>query len=353
MIMAISSSLCAEGSTRLRFSPERDIEGSPDENILIVAFSSKGDLLMQRGALSDLDTFLLVAEHLSFRAAAERLELTAPAVSHAIRQLETRLGVRLLNRTTRSVSLTDAGVRLLERLRPAFDQISGALEDLNEERQRPAGRLRIWLSPAATIVVLPVWRRYLSDYPEVQLEIWVDLGEVDIVASGFDAVIAPKGWMAADMIAVRVAGPIQIAAVGAPAYFDGRRAPRTPEDLASHSCIHYRLGAKGPIAKWHFERNGETCQITVPGQLTVNTLELAIRAALDGLGIARVPEELAAPFLRTGQLKRVLESWSAPVEGLFLGYHGHRQLPTALRAFIDMVRVAKSITDRRSLKNPF
>jgi DNA-binding transcriptional LysR family regulator len=351
MIMAISSSLCAEGWTRLRCSPEIDIEGSPDENILIGAFSSKGDLLMQRGALSDLDTFLLVAEHLSFRAAAERLELTAPAVSHSIRQLEARLGVRLLNRTTRSVSLTHAGVRLLGRLRPAFDQISGALDDLNEERQRPAGRLRIWLStPAATIVVLPVWRRYLSDYPEVQLEIRLDLGQVDIVASGFDAVIAPKGWMAADMIAVRVAGPIQIAAVGAPAYFAGRRAPRTPKDLESHSCIHYRLGVKGPIAKWHFERNGETCQITVPGQLTVNTVELAIRAALDGLGIARVPEELAAPFLRTGQLTRVLESWSASVEGLFLGYHGHRQLPTALRAFIDMVRAPKLVTGTRSLK---
>src|SRR5436853_4592245 len=127
---------------------------------------------MQRGALSDLNTFLLVAEHLSFRAAAERLELTAPAVSHSIRQLEERLGVRLLNRTTRSVALTQAGLRLLDRLRPAFDQISGALEELNEERNRPVGRLRIWISPAATIAILPVWQRYLSIYPEVELEIW-------------------------------------------------------------------------------------------------------------------------------------------------------------------------------------
>ena len=296
---------------------------------------------MQRTALPDLNTFLLVAEHLSFRAAAERLELTAPAVSHSIRQLEARLGVRLLNRTTRSVSLTQAGLRLLNRLRPAFDQISGALEELNEERERPTGRLRIWIAPSATIVVLPVWQRYLSSYPDVQLEVWADVGRVDMVASGFDAMIGPKRWISSDMIAVRVAGPIEIAAVGAPSYFAGRRPPRTPDDLASHSGIHYRLGAKGPIAKWEFERDGKTRRVAVPGRLTVNTIELALRAALDGLGIARVQEEVAAPFLRTGQLIRVLESWLAAVEGLFLFYHGRRQVPTALRAFIDMVRAPK------------
>jgi DNA-binding transcriptional LysR family regulator len=213
--------------------------------------------------------------------------------------------------------------------------------------------LRIWISPAATIVVLPIWQRYLLTYPEVQLEIYADIGRVDMIASGFDAVIGPKHWGSSDMIAVRVTGPVEIAAVGAPAYFARRRPPRTPDDLASHSCIHYRLGAKGPIAKWNFERNGKTRQIAVPGRLTVNTLELAVRAALDGLGIARVPEELAAPFLRTGQLMRVLESWRAAVEGLFLFYHGHRQVPTALRAFIDMVRASKSTTVRRSLKKTF
>jgi DNA-binding transcriptional LysR family regulator len=309
---------------------------------------------MQRGALSDLNTFLLVAEHLSFRAAAERLELTAPAVSHSIRQLEERLGVRLLNRTTRSVALTQAGLRLLDRLRPAFDQISGALEELNEERQRPTGRLRIRVSPlAATIVIMPNWRRYLSTYPEVQLEIWVDLGRVDIVASGFDAVIGPKDWVPSDMIGVRVAGATEIALVGAPAYFASRRSPRTPDDLSSHSCIQYRLGAKGPLVKWHFERDGKSRQIAVPGRLTVNTPELAVRAALDGLGIAYVPEGAAEPFLRAGQLVRVLERWSTPAHTLFLFYHGHRQVPTALRAFIDMVRASKSTTVRRSLKNDF
>jgi DNA-binding transcriptional LysR family regulator len=309
---------------------------------------------MQRAALPDLSTFLLVAEHLSFRAAAERLELTAPAVSHSIRQLEARLGARLLNRTTRSVSLTQTGLRLLDRLRPAFDQISGALEELNEERKRPVGRLRIWVSPvAATIVVMPIWQRYLSTYPEVQLEMWADVSQPDIVASGFDAGIGPKRWVASDMIGMRLAGPMKIAVVGAPTYFAGQRPPRTPDDLASHNCIQYRLGAKGPLFKWQFEQNGKIRQIAVAGRLSVNTPELAIRAALDGLGVAYLPEELAAPFLRTGQLIRVLEGCSASAESQFLFYHGHRQVPTTLRAFIDMVRAPRSITDRRSVKNLF
>jgi DNA-binding transcriptional LysR family regulator len=306
---------------------------------------------MQRSALPELNTFLLVAEHLSFRAAAERMELTAPAVSHSIRQLEERLGVRLLNRTTRSVMLTHAGVRLLERLRPAFDQISGALEDLNEERQRPTGRLRIWAAPlAATLAVTPIWQRYLSTYPEVQLEIWTELGPADIVASGFDAFIGPNRWATSNMIKVRLAGPIEVAVVAAPLYFAGRRPPRSPDDLVSHSGIQYRFGAKGPITKWDFERNGKEHHIAVPGRVTVNTIELALRAALDGLGIARVPAELAAPFLRTGQLIRVLENWSTAVEGYFLFYHGRRQVPAALRAFIDMVRAAKLSPGTRSTK---
>lgn len=309
---------------------------------------------MQRGALPDLNTFLLVAEHLSFRAAADRLELTAPAVSHAIRQLEARLGVRLLNRTTRSVSLTQAGLRLFDQLRPAFDQISGALEELNEERKRPVGRLRIWAAPlAATMVVIPIWQRYLSTYPDVQLEMLVDTGRIDIVAGGFDAAIGPKEWASSDMIGVRVTEPIKIAVVGGPTYFAGRRPPRALDELASHSCIQYRLGAKGPLAKWNFERNGKLQPIAVSGRLTVNNVDLALRAALDGLGIAYLPEGLAAPFIRTGQLLRLFENCSAVVESLFLFYHGRRQLPTALRAFIDMVRPSKSVKDKRSLMNPF
>jgi len=161
-----------------------------------------------------------------------------------------------------------------------------------------------------------------------------------------------KDWAPSDTIGVRLTRPIEIAVVGAPAYFAGRRPPRTPDDLASHSCIQYRLGAKGPFHKWSFERNGKSRHIAVAGRLTVNNPDLALRGALDGLGLAYVPDELAAPFLRTGQLMRVLESCSSATEGLFLFYHGHRQVPTALRAFIDMVRAPKSITGRRSIRNP-
>ncbi len=208
--------------------------------------------------------------------------------------------MRLLNRTTRNVSLTQAGLRLLDRLRPAFDQISGALQELNEEQRRPVGRLRIWAAPLApATVITPIWQRYLSTYPEVQLEIWADIGRVDIVASGFDAAIGAKDWAPSDMIRVRVTGPIRIAVVGSPAYFAGRRPPRTPDDLASHNCIQYRLGAKGPIAKWQFERNGKARQIAVAGRLTVNNPELAVRAALDGIGIAYVAGGSVGPYVKS------------------------------------------------------
>jgi DNA-binding transcriptional LysR family regulator len=196
---------------------------------------------MRRSDLADLTAFVTIADKLSFRAAAGRLGVTPSALSHTMRQLEERVGVRLLNRTTRSVSLTDAGLRLLERLRPAVDQVAGALEDLNQERQRPFGRLRIHATPvAAAVVIAPVWRRFLATYPDVHLEVCVDEATVDLVAMGFDAGIGPRDRAAADMTAVRVIGPMKVAVVGAPTYFARRRPPRTPDDLASHTCVEYR-----------------------------------------------------------------------------------------------------------------
>src|SRR5277367_2590978 len=178
---------------------------------------------MQRGSLADLTAFIAVADHLSFRAAAPRLDVTPSALSHSMRQLEDRLGVRLLHRTTRSVSLTDAGVRLLERVRPAIEQIAGALEDLNLERDRPVGRLRIYANHlAAAAVIAPVWGRFLSTYPEVHLEVQAGEAPVDIVAKGFDAGVGSQDRVAADMIAVRVMGPVKAAVVGAPSYFAQR-----------------------------------------------------------------------------------------------------------------------------------
>jgi len=310
---------------------------------------------MIRSDLADLSAFVAVADRLSFSAAASQLGVTPSALSHSMRQLEERLGVRLLHRTTRSVSLTDAGRRLLDRLRPAISEIAGALEDLNQERQRPMGRLRIYaVHVAGAAVVALIWGRFLSTYPEVHLELAVGEAPVDIVAKGFDAGIGPRDRAAGDMIAIRVMGPMKIAVVGAPTYFAKRRPPRTPDDLASHSCVQYRLAAEGDLLVWPFERKRKSRRISVNGRVMVNDPDLAVRAAVDGLGIAYTIEARAEPFLRTGQLVRVLEDWSPSFEGLYLYYPGHRQVPAALRALIDMIRAARgSASARSSLKNPF
>ena len=310
---------------------------------------------MLRGSLTDLTAFIVIADQLSFRAAASRLGVSASALSHSMRQLEERLGVRLLNRTTRSVSLTDAGVRLLDKLRPAMDQITEALEGLNQERSRPFGRLRIYAThTAAMAVIAPVWQRFLSTYPEVHLELQVSEEKVDIVAKSFDAGIGPQDRAAVDMIAVRVMGPMKVAMVGAPSYFARRPRPRTPDDLARHTCVQYRRGADGDVFSWPLKRHGKSRKAAVDGRVMVNDPDLAVRAAVDGLGIAYTIEALAEPFLRSGQLQRVLEDWSPSVEGFFLYYPGHRQVPAALRALIDMIRTAhSSASARASLKNPF
>ena len=309
---------------------------------------------MNRADLADLTAFVAVADQLSFRRAASRLGVTPSALSHSMRQLEERLGMRLLNRTTRSVSVTDAGSRLLERLRPAISEIAGALEDLNQERQRPVGRLRIYaIHLAASAVIAPIWGRFLSTYPEVHLELAVGEAPIDIVAKGFDAGIGPHDRVPADMIAVRVMGPLKVVVVGAPTYFARRRPPRTPDDLARHICVEYRRAADGDVLVWPFERNHKSRRISVDGRVMVNETDLAVRAAVDGLGIAYTVEALAEPFLRSGQLVRVLEDWAPSFEGLYLYYSGHRQVPATLRALIDMIRTAPGSRTRRSLKNPF
>ena len=310
---------------------------------------------MDRGDLAGLTAFVAVADHLSFRGAAARLGVTPSALSHTMRQLEERLGVRLLHRTTRSVSVTDAGYRLLQHLRPAIDQIAGALEDLNQERTRPFGRLRIYaIHAAAAAVIAPVWQRFLSTYPEVHLEVQLGEAPVDIVAKGFDAGIGPRDRAAADMIIVRVMGPGKVAVVAAPSYLARRRAPRAPDDLTRHSCVEFRREGDGAVYEWEFERNGKSQKISVGGRVMVGDPDLAVRAALDGLGIAYTLEALAEPFLRSGQLVRVLEDWSPSFGGFFLYYPSHRQVPAALRALIDMIRSAGGSTPAKGLvENPF
>jgi DNA-binding transcriptional LysR family regulator len=311
---------------------------------------------MRRGELADLTAFIAVADHLSFRAAAAHLGVTPSALSHTVRHLEERLGVRLLNRTTRSVAPTDAGRRLLERLRPAIDEIAGALDDLNDERARPFGRLRISTTYLwAAAVVAPVWARFLITYPDVHLELVLEDASTDIVARGFDAGIGPRDHVAADMIAVRVMAPTNVAVVGAPGYFARRLPPATPDDLHHHDCIQFRRGADGSVFEWAFQRDGRSLRLSVPGRLMVNDPWICIRAAVDGLGIAYTLEAVVEPFLRTGQLVRVLEDWSPCFEGMFLYYPGHRQVPAALRALIDMIRVSSSVAaaKRPARKNPF
>ena len=310
---------------------------------------------MDRGDLASLTAFVAVADHLSFRAAASRLGVTPSALSHTMRQLEERLGIRLLHRTTRSVSVTDAGLRLLERLRPAIEQISSALEDMNQDRNRPEGRLRIYaIHTAAAAVIAPVWQRFLTTYPEVHLEFQLGEAPIDIVAKGFDAGIGARDRAAADMIILRVMGPMKVAVVGAPSYFARHPRPRTPDDLARHSCVEYRRGADGAVYEWAFERSGKSRKILVSGRVMVNDPDLAVRAAVDGLGIAYTITAQAEPFLRSGQLVPVLEDWSPSFGGFFLYYPSHRQVPAALRALIDMIRAAGGSNSVGGLgENPF
>jgi len=300
---------------------------------------------MRRGDLADLPAFVAIADHGSFRAAAQRLGVTPSALSHTMRQLEERLDVRLLQRTTRSVSLTDAGFRLLERLRPAMEQIAGALEDLGEERHRPSGRLRIYATvTSATTVIAPVWSRFLMTYPDVKLEVEVGAAPVDLVAHGFDAALGPLSDVPANMVAVRVMGPVKVALVGAPSYFALRSPPRTPDDLARHSCVRSRPRAM----TWQLEVDGKMRRVAVNGSLIVSDLDLSVRAAVDGLGIAYAVDVVVEPFLRSGQLVRVLEKWSPSLEGSVLYYPSRRQVPAALRAFIDMIRAPTGRSGGRS-----
>ena len=305
---------------------------------------------MRRADLADLAAFVAVADNLSFRAAASRIGVTPSALSHTMRHFEERLGFRLLNRTTRSVSLTDAGRRLLDRLRPAVEQISRGLDDLKGEQGHPCGRLRLYVTHlAGAAVIAPVWARFLSTFADVELEIHASAAPGDIVAKGFDAGIGPKDWAAADMIAVRVVGPMRVAVAGAPGYFARRRPPHTPDDLARHSCIQYRRAADGVMFAWTFERDGKSRQVSVDGRVIVNDTDLAVRAAVDGLGIVYAAEAVADPFLRSGQLLRVLEDWTPSFEGFFLYYPGHRQVPVALRALIDMLRTARGSVPAKGL----
>ena len=294
---------------------------------------------MPGNELNALSAFLAVAEDRSFTKAAKRLGVSTSALSHAMRSLEERIGIRLLARTTRSVSPTDAGQQLLARLGPALGDIRGALEQIAGLRERPAGRVRLLVTPmAARMVLAPKLASFAARYPDVVLDITTG-GEnrVDLVAGGFDAGIRLGEFIERDMVAVRVSPDVRAAIVGAPAYFESHPKPKTPRDLTAHRCINFRHGAD-EIYRWEFDKGRQSLAVSLDGPLVVNDVELLTRAAVDGVGLTFLLEPHAAPLLASGALVRVLEDWCPPFAGYFLYYPSRRQQPAALSALIETLR---------------
>jgi DNA-binding transcriptional LysR family regulator len=294
---------------------------------------------MKRDALGDLEAFLAIARERSFTLAAAGLGVSTSALSHTMRRLEERLGVRLLTRTTRSVSVTEAGEQLALRLGPHLDGINAELEGLGEFREKPAGTLRITTSAHAAVTILvPALETLLPTVPGLSVELNVDAGFVDIVAERFDAGVRLGETVAQDMIAVRIGPDMSMAAAASPAYFARRGQPKTPRDLAGHSCINLRFPTHGGVYVWEFEKAGRPLNVRVEGQLTVNDTNAALRAAVGGLGITYLPDDMVEPHIRSGELVRVLANWCPPFPGFHLYYPSRRQQSPALAALVEALR---------------
>jgi DNA-binding transcriptional LysR family regulator len=294
---------------------------------------------MQRGNLDDLRALVAVGHERSFTKAAAKLGVSQSALSQTIRQLESRLGMRLLTRTTRSVSLTEAGERLVRTAAPRFEEIEAELEALSELREKPAGTIRITAGDHAIHSVLwPKLAKFLPNYPDIKVEVVIDYGLTDIVAGRYDAGVRWGEQVARDMIAVRIGPDIRFAVVGAKSYFAKRSPPKTPQDLISHNCTNLRLPTYGGLYAWEFERDGRELKVRVEGQLAFNGIFQVLDAALAGLGLAYVPEDLAQPYLAKGRLKRVLEDWCAPWTGYHLYYPHRRQSSPAFALLVDALR---------------
>jgi DNA-binding transcriptional LysR family regulator len=293
---------------------------------------------MQRADLNELLAFLAVGRERSFTRAAAKLGVSQSTLSHTIRDLEARLGVRLLARTTRSVSPTEAGERLLRTVGPRFEEIDAELEAVSELREKPAGTIRITATEyAADAILLPKLAKLLPLYPDIKVEIIIDYGLTDIVAHRYDAGVRSGEQVAKDMIAVRIGPDMRMAIVGAPSYFKTRSEPKKPQDLINHGCVTLRLPTGGLYA-WELEKGGRELRVRVEGQLTYNTTAQMLNAALAGLGLAYVPEGLAQPHLAKGRLKRVLEDWCPPYSGYHLYYPSRRQSSAAFTLLVDALR---------------
>jgi DNA-binding transcriptional LysR family regulator len=295
---------------------------------------------MQLDYLNVLAAFLTIAEERSFTKAAQRLGVSRSALSHAVRGLEERLGVRLLARTTRSVAPTEAGAHLISRLRPALGEVESVLDQIVGLRDRPAGRVRLLVTPLSSAMVLaPRLAEFTRRFPDIVLDITTTQeGRTELVAAGFDAGIHLGESIQRDMVAVSVSREHRLAIVGSPEYFASHPKPGSPQDLTSHRCINLRGGSAGPY-RWEFEKNGEAVVVDVSGPLVVDDANLMIRAAIDGLGLTFSFEEYVAPQIASGALMRVLEDWCPPFAGYFLYYPSRRQQPAALSALIDTLRL--------------
>jgi DNA-binding transcriptional LysR family regulator len=293
--------------------------------------------------IADIAAFLAVARERSFTRAAARLNVSSSALSHTVRRLEERLGVRLLTRTTRSVSTTDAGDALLHSAGPLIAGLDDAVEQLGAYRDQPAGLLRITTGDhASEELILPTVTRLLARYPALKVEISVDLGFVDIVAERFDAGVRLGETIAQDMIAVRIGPDMTMAAVASPSYFEAAGRPKTPHDLAAHNCINLRFPTHGGLYAWEFEKKGRPLNVRVDGQLTVNNIGLARDAAIAGRGIAYLPEQYVAAMLAHGTLTRVLADWCPPFPGYHLYYPSRRQQSPAMAELIAELRYPSS-----------
>ena len=288
---------------------------------------------------NDLMAFLAVARERSFTRAAAQLGVSQSALSHTIRGLEERLGLRLLTRTTRSVATTEAGERLVRTVGPKFEQIDSELSALTELREKPAGTIRITAGEHAALAVLwPALTRLLPRYPDIKVELTIDYGLTDIVAERYDAGVRLGEQVAKDMIAVRIGPDFCMTVVGSPAYFERKPKPKKPQDLTAHDCITVRLPTSGGIYAWEFEKRGREVKVRVDGQLVFNSIPLRLNAVLAGHGLAYLPEDQVKKHLADGRLIRVLDDWCAPFSGYHLYYPSRRQPTPAFAVLVEALR---------------
>ena len=294
---------------------------------------------MQRKNINDLLAFRAVARERSFTRAAAQVGVSPSALSHTIRSLEERLGVRLLTRTTRSVAPTEAGERLLASIGPHFDEIEAGVAALSELRDKPAGTIRITTGiHAAETIVWPRLSGVLPNYPDVAVELNVNSGFVDIVAERFDAGVRLGETVDRDMVAVRIGPDMRMAVVGSPSYFAEHPAPRSPRDLAQHNCINLRFPTRGGLYAWEFEKAGQELNVRVEGQVVVNDIALALSAVIDGRGLAYLPEDYVDPHIGQGRLVRALAKWCPPFSGYHLYYPSRRQQSPAFSLLVEALR---------------